>query len=314
MAKKIPKIVKDIKKFQKLETDYRYEKTISYSQLSMYRTCAYKWKLQYKDGNYIYAPSIHFIFGTAMHETIQQYLTSVYDENYTVADNLDLEDIFETKLRDEYASEYKKNNKTHFSSPEELREFYEDGLNILSYLKKNKKKYFSKRGWFLVGCEVPISLRPNKLYNNVIYNGYLDLVLYHEPTNTFTIIDFKTSTRGWNDMAKKDEDKQFQLILYKQFFAEQFNLDVESIDINFMILKRKINEEAEFVQRHIQEFKPASGKIKIGKALNAMNEFISNCFQPDGIYKEIEHKATPSPFNCKYCQFSSNNLCSYSIS
>lgn len=313
MAKKIPSIVKQIQKFQKQATDYRFEKTISYSQMSMFRTCAYKWKLQYKDGNYTYQPSIHFIFGTAMHEVIQHYITVMYEQNYTAADTLDLESMFETKLSELYAEEYKKNKKLHFSSPEELNEFYEDGLKILSYLKKNKKRYFSKRGWYLVGCEIPISLRPNKLYKNVIYNGYLDLVLYHEPTHTFTIIDFKTSTRGWNDAAKKDEDKQFQLILYKQFFAEQFNLDVDSIDINFVILKRKIQEDAEYVQRHIQEFKPASGKVKVNKAINAMNEFIVNCFNQDGTYKEVEHTPNPSSFNCKYCPFSTNNLCSYAI-
>lgn len=314
MAKSIPKIVKEIRKAQKRPTDYRFEKSISYSQLSVYRSCAHKWKLQYKDGNYIYQPSIHFIFGTAMHEVIQAYITKMYEENYTVADTLDLEEMFETKLRELYSEEYKKNKKIHFSSAEELREFYEDGLNILSYLKKNKKKYFSKRGWYLVGCEIPISIIPDNRYKNVIFNGYLDLVLYHEPTNTFTIIDFKTSTRGWNDMAKKDEDKQFQLILYKQFFAEQFNIPVENIDINFIILKRKIYEESEYAQRYIQEFKPADGKVKMNKARKAIDEFIDSCFNPDGTYKEVEHTANPSPFNYKYCAFSTNKLCSYAVS
>lgn len=314
MAKKLPKIVKEIRKYKPRDTDYRFEKTISYSQMSMFRSCNHKWQLQYKEGNYLYQPSIHFIFGTAMHETVQQYLTVMYEESDTAADALDLNDIFESKLRDLYADEYKKNTKTHFSSPEELREFYEDGLNILSYLKKNKKKYFSKRGWHLVGCEVPIVLNPNKLYKTVLYKGYLDLVLYHEPTNTFTIIDFKTSTRGWNDAAKKDEDKQFQLILYKQFFAEQFNVPVDTIDINFVILKRKIYENAEYAQRYIQEFRPASGKVKVNKALDAMNEFITSCFNSDGTYKEKSHTPNPSAFNCKYCPYSSNKLCAFALS
>ena len=39
--------------------------------------------------------------------------------------------------------------------------------------------------------------------------GYLDIVMYHEPTNTFKIIDIKTSTKGWGSYAKKDESKQF---------------------------------------------------------------------------------------------------------
>jgi RecB family exonuclease len=43
--------------------------------------------------------------------------------------------------------------------------------------------------------------------------GYLDVVLYHEPSNTFKIIDIKTSTKGWNKYTKKDESKQFQLVL-----------------------------------------------------------------------------------------------------
>ena len=59
------------------------------------------------------------------------------------------------------------------------------------------------------------------MYNNVLYNGFLDVVMYHEPTNTFKIIDIKTSTRGWREKEKKDENKQFQLILYKHFFSEQ---------------------------------------------------------------------------------------------
>ena len=32
--------------------------------------------------------------------------------------------------------------------------------------------------------------------------GYLDVVLYHEDlTNTFKIIDIKTSTKGWNKVG-----------------------------------------------------------------------------------------------------------------
>ena len=36
--------------------------------------------------------------------------------------------------------------------------------------------------------------------------------------------------------AKADEDKQFQLLLYKQFFSEQYNIPLEKIDIEFFIM------------------------------------------------------------------------------
>ena len=57
-------------------------------------------------------------------------------------------------------------------------------------------------------------------------------------TETFKIIDIKTSTNGWNDYAKKDENKQFQLLLYKQYFSEQYGIPLDKIEIEFFILKR----------------------------------------------------------------------------
>jgi hypothetical protein len=79
-------------------------------------------------------------------------------------------------------------------------------------------------------------------------------------------------------------------------------------------LKRKIYENAEYAQRYIQEFKPASGKVKINKALEAINDFITSCFNLDGTYKEKSHTPNPSAFNCKYCPYSSNKLCAFALS
>ena len=77
---------------------------ISYSQYTMYANCPKQWKLSYVDGNRDFDPSIHLIFGTAMHETIQGWLKVVYGESVTAADTMDLNQI----LLDEMAKEYKK--------------------------------------------------------------------------------------------------------------------------------------------------------------------------------------------------------------
>ena len=215
--KKIPQIVKEIRNFKQGEIDYSFQKNISYSQLSLYRGCPHRWSLQYKDGYKVFTSNIHTVFGTALHVAIQHYLDVMYKISGAEADREDLESIFEEAYRNEYKIQYDKNKKQHFSSSEELREFFEDGLKILSYLKKKRNLYFSKKGYHLVGCEVPISLTPHPQFNNVIYQGFLDVVLYHEPTNTFEIIDIKTSTRGWDADTKSDEYKKFQLILYKKF-------------------------------------------------------------------------------------------------
>ena len=308
--KKIPAIVKLVRNYNPDPINYAYQKNVSYSQLSMFRQCPKKWSLQYKEGHKQYTPTIHTIFGTALHEAIQYYLTIVYDQSAAAADREDIIGIFEEKLSEEYKIQYKNNGGSHFSSAEELRGFFEDGVNIINYLKRNRGKYFSKRGTYLAGCEVPIMITPNKRYTNVIYQGYLDVVLYNETMNTFTIIDIKTSTKGWGKYAKKDEDKQFQLILYKKFFSETFNIPLENIEIEFFIVKRKLYESEDYIIPRIQQFVPASGKVKMNRATKALNEFITKVFDKKG-YAEVDHQPTPeNPNNrCEWCAFYKTHLC-----
>jgi hypothetical protein len=311
--KKIPQIVKEIRSFKQEDLDYSYQKNISYSQLSLYRSCPHRWSLQYKDGHKMFTSTIHTVFGTALHVAIQHYLNVMYEISGAEADREDLESIFEQAYREEYKIQYNKNNKQHFSSSEELRDFYEDGLQILSFIKKKRNLYFSRKGYHLVGCEVPISLAPHPKFNNVIYQGFLDVVLYHEPTNTFEIIDIKTSTRGWDADTKKDEDKQFQLILYKQFLSTQFNIPIDSISIKFFILRRKIYENTDFPISRIQEFLPPSGKVKLNKANEALNDFIEEVFDENG-YQKKSHSPKPSQKTCFFCPYKENKeLCSASL-
>lgn len=308
--KKIPALIKEILNRPDREVNYAYEKAISFSQMSMYRSCPKKWALQYRDGHYTSESSIHMTFGTAIHETIQHYLDIMYDKSGAEADRIDLESYFEERFRETYLKDYKSNKNVHFSDAVEMREFFEDGVEILKYFKKKRNQYFSKKGWHLVKCELPLLITPNNAYKNVLYRGYLDVVLYHEPTNTIKIIDIKTSTRGWGDKEKKNEDKQFQLILYKKYFAQQYNFPEENIDIEFFIVKRKLYESEDYVIPRIQLFKPASGKIKMNRALQAMNDFIADTFTPDGKHKEGEFASDPSKWNCGFCPFKGNKeLC-----
>ena len=310
--KKVPQIVKDIQRNPPEPVNFAYEKNVSYSQASMYWQCPKKWALNYRDGHKVVEQSIHMTFGTALHETLQMYLDVMYNESGAAADRLDIYTIFEDALREEYQLQYKKNKGSHFSSSEELREFYDDGVEILKTFKKKKGQYFNKKGWYLVGCEIPVVMPPNKFYNNVIYQVYLDIVMYHEPTQTFKIIDIKTSTRGWNAKVKKDEDKQFQLILYKKFFSEQFNIPIGNIDIEFFILKRKVFNHPDYVIPRIQTFTPASGKVKLNKADKALNGFIEEVFDKKG-YKDKNYTPTPSKWNCTFCPFKDNSeLCGVS--
>lgn len=308
MKKKLPTLLKEIKSKQLPQIDYATQKSVSYSQMSMFNECPKKWSLQYKEGHKQFTSSIHTIFGTALHEVLQAYLTTMYKKSGAEADRLNTYEMLEDALREEYKKQYKANKNLHFSSPDEIREFFEDGVEIIREFSKDKGKYFSKRGWHLVGCELPLILHPSTKLYNVMFQGYLDIVMYHEPTNRIKIIDIKTSKSGWSKREKSDENKQFQLILYKKYFAEIYNHPIENIDIEFMIVKRKLYKSEDFVIKRIQLYKPASGKVKLNKVSKSIDTFIEQAFDRNG-YKDIEHQPTPHK-NCNWCPFNKTHLCS----
>ena len=80
-------------------------------------------------------------------------------------------------------------------------------------------------------------------------------------------------------------------------------------------VKRKLWENSPYPLSRIQEFKPASGKIKMNKAVNAVTSFIEGVFNTNGSYKDITHEPNPSLNGCKFCSFKDNKeLCNKGIS
>ena len=95
MARKIPKIVREIRANPPQEINFAYQKNISYSQMQIFRQCPHRWKLQYKDKIKRFTSSIHTVFGTAIHEVLQHYLDVMFDTSAVNADKLDLENLFQ---------------------------------------------------------------------------------------------------------------------------------------------------------------------------------------------------------------------------
>ena len=89
----------------------------------------------------------------------------------------------------------------------------------------------------------------------------------------------------------------------------------DSIDIEFFIVKRKIWEESPFPISRIQEYKPASGKVKLNKATNTINSFIEEVFNHDGSHKNKQFEPNPSKWNCTFCPFKDKkDLCQVGVS
>jgi len=310
MAKTIHPLLKEIKSRPVKEINYQFDKSISYSQYSIYAKCPHRWSLEYRDGHYQYQPSMAAVFGTAVHVAMQRYLEIMFETSGAAADREDIGSFFQNAFAEEYKKTMKENKGIHFSSASEMREYYEDGLAILDYFKKNKGEYFSTRKWSLVGIEMPLIQKINPKYPNVYLKGYIDFVLLHENTNTIKIFDIKTSRMGWKDKEKRDELKMQQIIIYKEYFGRQYGIDPEKIEVEFFVVKRKLYENLDFPQKRIQTVIPASGKGKRNKAVNNINDFVSNVFNQDGSYKTGKMIKNVSKESCQWCPFKDNKtLC-----
>jgi len=297
--KKLSEVELKIKNYQAPEINHSFQRSVSYSQFSMWSSCPHKWYLTYVENKQPYQASIHTVFGTAFHETLQEYITVMYNESGAAADRMDLVALFQSKFAEVYSKEYKAAG-AHFSSPQEMGEFYEDAVAILDWIKKNRNKIFTIRKMRLLGIELPLLL---KVQNNLFYKAFIDFALYDEDLNKIYIYDIKTSTRGWSDNDKRDDSKISQVLLYKQYFAQQFDVDVEEIEVEFFIVKRKIWEQSEYPIPRVQSFKPASGKVKRKQAIDNFQSFINDCFDQVGKPQIKSYIKNVGEKSCKWCPY-----------
>jgi hypothetical protein len=281
-------------------------KRISYSQYSQWDVCPWKWKLNYVDKLSTFTDNIHTLFGTSMHEVLQTYLTVMYEDTIKMADALPLQEMLLKRMKTNYSQIMGRNGGEVFVEQTEMEEFYQHGLLILEWFKKKRGSYFSKKGYELVGIEVPIDYKMN---DGVKFIGYIDVLIHDTVRDRYKIIDIKTSTMGWNKYQKADKNKTDQLLLYKNFWGAQNNIPLDKIDVEYFIVKRKLYEKVDFPQRRVQTFTPANGKPSINKVVNNVNRFVEDCFVNDKHNLETNYMKNPSPKNCRFCEFNQTEHC-----
>ena len=285
-------------------------KKISYSQYNQWISCPHKWKLNYIEGLGEYTDSIHTLFGTSMHEVLQTYLTVMYNDTIKMADALPLQKMLLHRMKYNYTTIMEKNGGVEFCTQADMEEFYQHGLLILEWFKKKRANYFSKKGYELVGIEVPINY---DLSSDIKFIGYMDVVIYDSVRDRYKIIDIKTSTMGWNKYMKADKNKTDQLLLYKHFYGAQNDISLDKIDVEYFIVKRKLYTKVDFPQRRVQTFTPANGKPSVNKVINNLNQFVNESFI-DGEYNtEHTYMKQPSKKNCKFCEFNQTKYCDVGV-
>lgn len=278
---------------------------VSYSQYGMYSTCQQQYKLNYIDKLGESSANIHTIFGSAMHETIQHFLDVMYNVTKKQALTLNLEGMLYDKLVEHFTNEKDKMEGRFPCTKEELDEFFEDGKLILDYFTKKLDKLYSKSGFELVAIEQMLNAEVKPGVNFV---GFIDVLLKDKTTQEYIIIDLKTSTRGWNKYQKNDKIKTSQMLLYKKFYSEKYDIPLDKIKVEYQILKRKLWESADFPVPRISKFVPANGKPSVNRAWDGFLGFVNNVFGENGEIIQTDFPTNKGK-HCDWCEFKERNLC-----
>jgi hypothetical protein len=288
------------------------DKVVSYSQYSKYMECPKRWELGYARRLREDKPSIHLVFGEAVHTVVQAWLTVLYTKSEQEADTMDLPARLLPALKASFVAMATKSPGFTLDSAE-LQEFYFDGCNLLDWLHRRRTDYFSTRHLRLVGVEVPIYLPPADDRPTVKLLAYLDLVFYDPQEESYTIVDLKTSTKGWSDWDKRDEVKLTQVLLYKVYFAKQYNVPQDKINVEFFVVRRKVVEAFGMFGQRVQVVRPSQGSVSCARAEQAFESFVRESFTVEGAYNlERVYPAIEGPRGntCRFCEFKDrDDLC-----
>ena len=281
---------------------------VSFSQYQMYSTCPHQYKLSYIDKLSESSANIYTIFGTSIHETIQHFLSVMYGVSKKQAMEIDTDKLLLDWMRKEYIKETEKLTEGTICTQLELEEFYGDGRRILEWFKKKIDKFYTKTGFELVGIEIPLNA---KVKEGVHFIGFVDIVLKDLSDNSIIIIDLKTSTNGWNKYQKADKYKNAQIVLYKKYYSELFNVPLDKIKVEYQIMRRKLFEEAPFPIPYISKHIPANGKPSVNKVYNEFMAFVDEVFDDEGKFRDLPFPKVPGDKgkNCKFCEFKARGIC-----
>lgn len=201
----------------------------SYSKLSTYESCPWRYKLQYVDKHFLDTSNIANEFGTLVHyveETIAKDILDndgeplfLFDEEKYI--NLFINsDITETdgskilgvkKIKEKYPEDFYKKDKNNLDYSDKANDYLNFGIyRLRDYLNEN-------RNLEIVGIEQPFELE----YRNYVFKGFIDRVFRDKNTGQLLIEDIKT----WTTIDQHDLVTPLQFVIYTLAAKQIYNVD-----------------------------------------------------------------------------------------
>lgn len=256
---------------------------ISYSEIKDWKFCPYYRYLLY-DVKLPKEDSIFLRFGTVIHSTCEKIAKK--------------ELISEEDCLNYYFDTFDKGMLgLTTSSEQDIALFREQGQKIVIAVRTQLPKSFGDN-YQLVSAEYEL-MEPIKDFvqdPEIMFKGYIDLILYTPDDDRYHIIDWKTASWGWDARKKGDSITSYQLVLYKYYYATKHNIPLDKIDLHFILLKRTEKNES----KRIEKVDIACKERKLANAKAFMFEALHNIRSG----KHIKYRT-----RCNKCKFNNTEHC-----
>lgn len=264
---------------------------VSFSEVSSFSNgCQWRWKLDYLDGLRSENFSIHFDFGTAVHEAVEKHFTRNNPIDIPTAIKLFEEKFEELVAKNEHG--YKEP-----LSKKDRESMLASGAVIIKCLKlapelqdvevvHNEFELFED-----IGHEHPIK-----------FKGFIDIVLKGKDKRGNTILwvgDFKTCSWGWDRDTRSDRWKHYQLFLYKHFLCKKFDIDPKNVRTAFILLKKRPPKGS----GPIEFFPVSAGPVSVQRALDTLGSVVTEMVERSKIGDFVKDRSQ--------CKDKYGNMCPY---
>lgn len=248
---------------------------ISFSEVKNWHECGWRHKLTYIDKIIIDRPSPNLDFGTAVHAECEEYLK-------TKAMNIER---LENTLRQKWEEKKFENVETWIKEAKQILE------DVPKFLDENFPE------WSCIAAEHP--LYESIEGYDVSFKGFVDGMIKAKNKRgqwCLWILDWKTSgPRGWSSDKRRDPLILSQIVLYKSFCSQKFEIDPKDIKCGFILLKRGLKKS-----KSCELIEVSAGP----KTLEKSNKYVTSMINGVKAGKFFKNRSS-----CKFCDFKGTSHC-----
>ena len=256
---------------------------ISFSELKYWAKCPHYHKVNYIDGISSFEGNLFTAFGKAVHHVCEMVVQEKIPQSSAAH-------LFKQTFLDEVDG-----LPSHEDLDQELFEsMIPQGIEIAQRAVPSLKEYFGD--FELIGVEEKLyeGIEKDKLeIGDKKFKGFIDLII-KTADGKYHVIDWKTCGWGWNSEQRSNTMTNYQLTLYKHFFANKHSIDPKDIETYFALLKRTAKVD------QVEIFRITSGPKKTENALNLLHKALYNIEKKNFIKNKL---------SCKFCELYKTELC-----